>query len=173
HTPGVDFVERTEVIQGSGGAGAGLAAQDKEVTLASTGSVDGAFDDDVDWAVVGLEIKPPQALTKQAANSQSENDAKTYEPPAQYQLFQNYPNPFNAETTIEFTLPKANHVRLAIYNVKGQQVRKLIDKTMAAGHKRITWDGRNSRGEIVGSGLYFLRLKTNGQNFIRKIHLQK
>lgn len=78
--------------------------------------------------------------------------------PAEYGLDQNYPNPFNPTTEISFALPQASHVRLTVYNVLGQRVRTLIDEEMPAGVHTKTWDGRNSGGGSVASGVYFYEL---------------
>ncbi len=74
--------------------------------------------------------------------------------PNAFSLSQNYPNPFNPETQIEYALPKPAHVRLVIYNITGQEVRRLVDELQPAGNYRFALDGRN-----LGSGLYFYRIE--------------
>jgi hypothetical protein len=59
HTPGIDFMERTEVQQGSGSDTAGVAVEDKTVTAAGLTTVNGTFSSSVDWAVIAIELKPP------------------------------------------------------------------------------------------------------------------
>jgi hypothetical protein len=61
HAPGSGYVERAELIKGSGGDVVSLAAQDKSVPLASAVAVDGTFNGAVDWAVVAVEIRPANA----------------------------------------------------------------------------------------------------------------
>lgn len=78
--------------------------------------------------------------------------------PSDYALEQNYPNPFNPTTEISFALPQASRVTLEIYNVLGQQVTSLIDGDMPAGNHTVTWNGTNSGGGAVASGIYFYRL---------------
>jgi hypothetical protein len=73
-------------------------------------------------------------------------------------LFNNFPNPFNPTTQISFSLPKTEKVTLGIYNLLGQRVITLLDKEMQAGSHTILWDGKNDRGEEVGSGVYFYRI---------------
>ncbi len=58
HTPGAGYAERAEVAQGSGGDTAGAAAEDKAVATSGMVAVDGTFSGTVDWAVVGVEVKP-------------------------------------------------------------------------------------------------------------------
>jgi flagellar hook assembly protein FlgD len=85
----------------------------------------------------------------------------------------NYPNPFNLETRIEYALPEPGRVSLMIYNVKGQQVRKLVDEIQSGGYKSVLWNGRDDFGQEVGSGVYFIRLMVGRQSFVRKVSLQK
>ncbi|NIV93468.1 DNRLRE domain-containing protein, partial [candidate division KSB1 bacterium] len=93
--------------------------------------------------------------------------------PENIALLPNYPNPFNIETTIQYTLPKDSHVQLLVFNVKGQEVRKLVDKDQTAGIKKIRWNGLNDAGNEVSSGLYFIRLKVGSKVLSRKTTLQK
>lgn len=86
-----------------------------------------------------------------------EDEAATM--PVNYTLGQNFPNPFQAETTIRFQLPTAQHARVMVYNVTGQQVRELVNRELEAGHHRLTWDGRSDDGLSVSSGVYFYRLE--------------
>ena len=62
HTPGAGYRERAEIHQGSGGSVAGLAIQDKLISLADSVVLDGSFNSKVDWALVGVEIKPGGAI---------------------------------------------------------------------------------------------------------------
>jgi hypothetical protein len=79
--------------------------------------------------------------------------------PMGFTLSANYPNPFNPETSIDYYIPSACHVRLDIFNVLGQHVRTLVDEDQAAGEKTVAWDSRNQRGESVTSGIYLYRLE--------------
>jgi hypothetical protein len=89
-------------------------------------------------------------------------------------LAQNYPNPFNPATTIEFSLRSPGHVKLTIYNVRGQRVRALLDEPRTAGlHKDVQWDGRSDVGTAVASGIYFYRLVADDFTDIRKMVLLK
>jgi hypothetical protein len=93
--------------------------------------------------------------------------------PTQFALRQNYPNPFNPQTAIAYSLPQEGNVRLVIYNMLGQMVRKLVDENQAAGHKRILWDGNNEFGVRVSSGVYFYRIEFGKQKLIGKMILQQ
>jgi len=93
--------------------------------------------------------------------------------PEQFNLSPNYPNPFNAQTTIAYALPQEGNVRLVIYNMLGQLVRKLIDENQAPGHKRVLWDGVDERGLRVSSGVYFYRIEFGQKRLIGKMILQQ
>ena len=79
--------------------------------------------------------------------------------PETFSLRQNYPNPFNPQTTIEFALPEPVDVKLEVYNVLGQRVITLMDRGLEPAEYQVVWDGRNSEGNQVASGIYFYRLK--------------
>ena len=73
-----------------------------------------------------------------------------------------FPTPFNAEVTIPFTVATAGPVRLAVYNLMGQQVRVLADEWMDAGAHRVRWDGRTAAGVEAASGVYWAVLQAGG-----------
>ncbi len=80
----------------------------------------------------------------------------------------NHPNPFNPTTTISFDLPQRCHVRLEIYNIKGQRVDTLLDEVMDTGNHRIVWQPQNK-----ASGVYLSRLRTGRDERVRKMILLK
>ncbi len=86
----------------------------------------------------------------------------------EFLLSQNYPNPFNPETVIEFALPMAGQTTLTIFDVTGREVAALIDKSLAAGHHRVNFDGSR-----LASGVYFYSLKAGEQSVTRKMVLLK
>lgn len=85
----------------------------------------------------------------------------------------NYPNPFNPETTIAFSLEKAGSVKLEVYNIRGQRVKTLANGNMDKGKHNIVWNGRDSNGNQVSSGLYLYRLTTEKKEFNSKMILLK
>jgi aminopeptidase N len=93
--------------------------------------------------------------------------------PDRLTLYQNYPNPFNASTTITFYIERAGHVELIIFNTLGQAVKTLFSGTMAAGDHVVSWDGNDGDGNVVASGIYIYRLKSNGSTETRKMVLLK
>ncbi len=86
----------------------------------------------------------------------------------------NYPNPFNPSTTIEYSMPTAGHLKLNIFNVRGQLVRTLIDGIRPAGEDQtIVWDGSDNQGSNVSSGVYFYEARVEGDVKIGKMTLLK
>lgn len=79
-------------------------------------------------------------------------------------LEQNYPNPFNPQTNIGFHLPAKALVRLDIFNLLGQRVRRLADGFMEPGFHAVLWDGRDDGGTDLPSGIYFYALNA-GRDF--------
>jgi hypothetical protein len=89
------------------------------------------------------------------------------------QLFPNYPNPFNPLTNITYFLPVDAEVKLTIYNLRGEKVKQFIDGFQAKGWKKIIWDGKNSQGKKVASGIYFCKLQISaGSETIRMVLLK-
>ena len=93
--------------------------------------------------------------------------------PDGYALGQNYPNPFNPETVVPFALPEAGRIRLAVYNILGQEVAVLVDAHREAGFHRVVWDGRDALRRQAASSIYFVRLAGNTSGLTRKIQLVK
>jgi hypothetical protein len=123
--------------------------------------------------VVVTGVLPKQ--TDDLAEETDDSDKALEEPilPKEVALLPNYPNPFNAETNIEYTLPRDSKIKLGIFNVKGQLVRVLIEGEQKAGVLKAQWDGTNTDGLVVGSGVYFVRLEVGESKLSRKITLQK
>ena len=86
--------------------------------------------------------------------------------PSEYALFQNYPNPFNPSTQITFDVPISEFVMLRVYNLLGQDVQTLINKSMAPGRYTVEWNGNDMLNNDVASGVYFYELR--GESFISR-----
>jgi len=90
--------------------------------------------------------------------------------PTAFSLAQNYPNPLALSkgnglgpaglTVIRFSVPKPAQVSLTVYNAIGQKVRRLLQSEMAAGFHEVVWNGTNGAGELVSTGIYWLRLES-------------
>jgi len=93
--------------------------------------------------------------------------------PAKFSLFQNYPNPFNPATTISFQVDVSSNISLNIFNVNGEIVMNLITGHFAPNKYSIIWDGQNSFGQRVPSGVYLYTISDGSQNIMRKMLLLK
>ena len=89
------------------------------------------------------------------------------------ELYNNYPNPFNPNTTIRFALPKAQNVKLVVYNALGQKVYTLFDGKQRKGLHIAQWNGIDQRGRQVSSGVYFYRLEAEDFEMTKKMVLLK
>ncbi len=75
--------------------------------------------------------------------------------PSTFEISQNYPNPFNPITTFKYQVPPPGSVvKIAVYNVKGEVVKRLLNKYEKPGFYTLSWDGINERGTKVSTGIY-------------------
>jgi len=93
------------------------------------------------------------------------NDLPSYSPPPA-ETGQNYPNPFQTGTTIPYSLIKASHVTISVFNYLGQQEATLVNEFQNAGKYKVYWDAKNSQGKQLKSGFYTYRLET-GNKIVR------
>ena len=118
-----------------------------------------AFNDDP----LTVEAAPDYAAIARETSSEDFADA-----PRTYSLDQNYPNPFNPTTTIRFTIPESQDVRLDVYNVLGQRVATLVNTQMTAGTHAVPFDATR-----LASGMYIYRLQAGEFVQQRKMMLIK
>jgi spore coat protein A len=95
----------------------------------------------------------PQASLAIAGKARNQS-AAAETAPLSFALEQNYPNPFNPTTDIRFTLPNDSHIRLAVFNSLGQEVKVLIDANAPAGQHTVKLDAAG-----LSSGVYFYRIE--------------
>ena len=99
-----------------------------------------------------------------------EEGALTLIPP-RFFVRQSYPNPFNPSATIVFGLPREGRVTVEICDVAGRNVVTLLDAAEQAGYHTAVWFGRDSGGNQVASGVYFCRVRFDGQADVQKLIL--
>lgn len=85
-----------------------------------------------------------------------------------YYLLNNYPNPFNPQTLISFTLPQAQHVEIAIFDLMGRKITDLFNGYLNAGDHSTIWNAAANP-----SGIYFCRISTSANSLTRRIVLIK
>lgn len=95
--------------------------------------------------------------------------------PLHFELSGNYPNPFNPVTTIRFTVGNDNTqpVELTIYNLKGQQIRTLLNEILPAGNYQVDWNGEDNSERPVASGVYLYQLQSGSNTSAKKMLLLK
>jgi len=87
-------------------------------------------------------------------------------------LNSNFPNPFSYSTTISFSLKAKSHVKLSVYNMRGQLVATLIDGEMSPANHTVVWNGRNGNLQLA-NGIYFYKLEADKKTFIKKMLLMR
>jgi cyclomaltodextrinase len=87
--------------------------------------------------------------------------------------FPSYPNPFNPSTTIRYTVSSdiGKNVSLKIYNLLGKEIKELVNAVQQCGSYQALWNGTDSLGRRVPSGIYLYRLKIGEEVFTRKMTL--
>jgi microbial collagenase len=93
--------------------------------------------------------------------------------PGKYALHQNYPNPFNPITMLRYDLPKDELVNITIYNVMGENIRKLVGNKQSAGFNSIQWNATNNQGQPVSAGLYLYTIQAGKFRQTKKMVLLK
>jgi hypothetical protein len=93
------------------------------------------------------------------------SDAQVVEMPTAFELKQNYPNPFNPSTTLSFAVPNDADVSVQVYDITGKLVTTLVNAKMAAGYHNVEWNGTDSQGLRVATGIYFYKMTAG--NFVQ------
>jgi len=93
--------------------------------------------------------------------------------PTEFALYQNYPNPFNPLTVIRYDLPRAAHVNVRIFDVRGSLVKTLQSGEQTAGAWSVTWDGSREDGRLSAAGIYLYSIDTESFRKTRKLLLLK
>ena len=88
--------------------------------------------------------------------------------PTKFELWQNYPNPFNPTTTIQYAIPKAEHITLKVYDELGKEVTTLVNENKEAGQYRLNFNGSN-----LASGIYYYRISAGDFTEVKKLMLLK
>lgn len=93
--------------------------------------------------------------------------------PENYEPSFNYPNPFNSATTIQFYAEEPGPASVQIFNPLGQLIKSWSNMNAASGWNRVLWNGRNSAGQSVASGVYLYRIESGGASHWRTMTIIK
>ena len=93
--------------------------------------------------------------------------------PEEYRMSDAYPNPFNPTTTLSFSVPIEGNINLSIYDMTGRLVNTLVDGNLKQGYHSITWNGFDSNGHAVSSGMYIYALNGKDVSITKKMVLMK
>jgi len=93
--------------------------------------------------------------------------------PAKFALHQNFPNPFNPTTTLRYDLPRDSHVLITIYDIRGREVKTLVNENQGAGYRIMQWDATNDFGQPISAGMYIYAIQANDFRMVRKMILLK
>ena len=88
--------------------------------------------------------------------------------PTKFSLEQNYPNPFNPSTTIQYSIPESENVKLSIYNTIGEEVSKLVNGYKEAGTYKV-----NFNASKLSSGIYYYKIIAGNFSSVKKMILLK
>jgi hypothetical protein len=119
----------------------------------------------LDWVQSNLPFQDPPNLTLPTSVTGEEVT------PHRFSLDSNYPNPFNPQTTIRYQVAQNADVKIEVYNIMGRLVNTLVDQKLNQGSYTVVWNGNNTRGEFVASGVYFVKMSAGFFKQIRKMTL--
>jgi len=124
------------------------------------------------WEYHSFTFKKGIINGQQVSVSQSDNENLL---PCNFFLRQNYPNPFNSTTKIEYGITARifTKISLKVYNVRGQEIKILINKSQPPGMYELIWDGKDDVGNNVPSGIYLYCLTVGRYQIFKKLILLK
>jgi len=148
---------------------------------ATWGEIETPSETDTDYIISGMFLNPDfgYVFTDNGLVLRFEDqvtaisDPDLVNVPNKYRLSQNYPNPFNPETKISFTIPKAGDITIKVYDIQGREVTTLVNASMNAGTHEVIWNGTNSSGVRVASGMYVYTMKSQDRILSKKMVLMK
>jgi hypothetical protein len=136
----------------------GRALRDDVIDI-SLGLVFGEGTDDIDANDVPFLSEFPYLA---APHKSAAKEAAALRLPRHHALGPAHPNPFNPATEIPYTLSVEGTATLSVYNLAGQEIRRLVEGPHAAGFYTARWDGKDALGRDMASGIYLYRLEVQG-----------
>jgi hypothetical protein len=123
-----------------------------------------------------VRFAAPATVTLTASNANGTTRVTSgvmVQEPQDFWLEQNYPNPFNPATSIRFTVHRPGSVRLVVFDLLGRPVRELFSGQVEAGYRVVEWDGRDDRGVVQSSGVYFYRFEAEGFTEVKRMIMMR
>ena len=117
------------------------------------------------WNLTTIESFSPDHSYNSPNDSLNGLFSVEYTIPKQYIINRIFPNPFNPIVNIQFTISELANIKLSIYDLNGRIVNTLINKIMSPGYHTISWNGKDSHGKPVSSGVYFSILENKDKSF--------
>jgi hypothetical protein len=158
-----------EAMGAGGGAGLGY-------TVGANGYTGWLSLDGEDWvklqADFGMAVMP-QVIAADDDMLAKDMDGDGETPVTQTAMLAPVPNPFNPQTELKFQLVSAGHVDLAIYDVKGARLVRLVDEAYPAGRHSVIWRGVDGRGRPLAAGAYIARFESGGTVQTQRLALIK
>jgi hypothetical protein len=90
-----------------------------------------------------------------------------------FNLFSSYPNPFNPKVNIKFDVGSTSFTSIKVYNILGKEITTLLEKEISPGNYSISWEARDSNGNLLPSGIYLIRFIANNYSKTIKTILMK
>ncbi len=118
-------------------------------------------------------IEYKEGLINVTGTSTEINETPDNKIPESYSLSQNYPNPFNSSTSIKYSIPEHTHVMISIFDLLGNKVDVLVNESKEAGNYIYKWNGINSLGKHLPSGVYLYKLETKQFSDSKKMFFMK
>jgi hypothetical protein len=131
---------------------------------------------EVSLTITKHNFLPFEAKMNLSAKSDVKDSEKGFD--LKFSLGLNYPNPFNPTTIVPFKVGSLKFgvgspllTSLKIYNILGQLVRALVDEEKLPGNYQVIWDGKDQKGNLVSSGIYFYQLRAGDYQETKKMSL--
>jgi FlgD Ig-like domain len=149
-------------VGGGPGLGYSTVAQSSHVTQISADGVEWvSLASTVDLAVetINAAAGPAKAVSGAAQGPGGESEATVSYKTG---ITSAYPNPANPSVRVRFEMASPGNAKIAVYNVRGQIVRSLIDQWVPVGEHQAQWLGTDDLGKRVSSGVYYVRFEAGG-----------
>ena len=116
-------------------------------------------DNDIRFMITNVVLSSSDGQTQDFTLNNAEAFLKII--PDQFALHSIYPNPFNPITNISYELSNPSRVTITIYDLKGREVKTIVNEWKQPGYYSTVWNSTDDRNNPVSSGIYFYRMKTN------------